>query len=330
MKERVLITGASGFVGHHLVEAAVQAGLEVYAAVRPSSEVAHLQNFDIHYTSLKFNDSAALVKELEEKQYHYIIHAAGITKAKSEQEYNSVNADYTQKLALAALEADIPLKKFVFISSLAALGPVVYSDTTPIHEQSKAQPVTAYGKSKLLAEQYLAELKDLPLVVLRPTAVYGPREKDIFIVLKTLNLGLEPYISNKPQWLSFVYVKDLARAVIQALGSEIHHAYYNVSDGNSYDRYALATITKRILGRKAIRFHVPMGVVTVMARLLEAAYATSSKMPALNKEKLNELAAENWNCSIDRIRQDLGFVPEYDLEKGLAHTLKWYKENNWL
>lgn len=330
MKERVLITGASGFVGHHLVEAAVQAGLEVYAAVRPSSEVAHLQNFDIHYTSLKFNDSAALVKELEEKQYHYIIHAAGITKAKSEQEYNSVNADYTQKLALAALEADIPLKKFVFISSLAALGPVVYSDTTPIHEQSKAQPVTAYGKSKLLAEQYLAELKDLPLVVLRPTAVYGPREKDIFIVLKTLNLGLEPYISNKPQWLSFVYVKDLARAVIQALGSEIHHACYNVSDGNSYDRYALATITKRILGRKAIRFHVPMGVVTVMARLLEAAYATSSKMPALNKEKLNELAAENWNCSIDRIRQDLGFVPEYDLEKGLAHTLKWYKENNWL
>ncbi|EJF08766.1 NAD(P)-dependent oxidoreductase, partial [Pontibacter sp. BAB1700] len=281
MKERVLITGASGFVGHHLVEAAVQAGLEVYAAVRPSSEVAHLQAFDIHYTSLKFNDSAALVKELEEKQYHYIIHAAGITKAKSEQEYNSVNADYTQKLALAALEADIPLKKFVFISSLAALGPVMYSDTTPIHEQSKAQPVTAYGKSKRLAEQYLAELQDLPLVVLRPTAVYGPREKDIFIVLKTLNLGLEPYISNKPQWLSFVYVKDLARAVIQALGAEIHHACYNVSDGNSYDRYALATITKRILGRKAIRFHLPMGVVTVMARLLEAAYATSSKMPAL-------------------------------------------------
>ncbi|MDO6388659.1 NAD-dependent epimerase/dehydratase family protein [Pontibacter sp. BT731] len=330
MKERVLITGASGFVGHHLVEAAVQAGLEVYAAVRPSSEVAHLQAFGIHYTSLNFNDSAALVKELEEKQYHYIIHAAGITKAKTEREYNRVNAGYTQKLAQAAAVADIPLKKFVFISSLAALGPVVYSDTTPIHEQSKAQPVTAYGKSKLLAEQYLAEIKDLPLVVLRPTAVYGPREKDIFIVLKTLNLGLEPYISTKPQWLSFVYVKDLARAVIQALGAGMHHASYNLSDGNSYDRYALATITKRILGKKAIRFHVPMGVVNVMARLLEAAYAASSKMPVLNKEKLNELAAENWNCSIDRIRQDLGFVPEYDLEKGLAHTLKWYKENNWL
>lgn len=330
MKERVLITGASGFVGHHLVEAAVQAGLEVYAAVRPSSDVAHLRPFGIHYTSLSFGDTRALVKELEEKQYQYIIHAAGITKAKTEQEYNSVNAGYTQKLAQAAAEASIPLKKFVFISSLAALGPVVYTQTAPIHEQSRAQPVTAYGKSKLLAEQYLSEIKELPLVVLRPTAVYGPREKDIFIVLKTLNLGLEPYISNKPQWLSFVYVKDLAKAVMQALDAGIHHASYNVSDGNSYDRYALATITKRILGKKSVRIHVPMGVVNVMARLLEAAYASSSKMPALNREKLNELAAENWNCSIERIREDLGFVPDYDLEKGLAHTLKWYKENNWL
>lgn len=330
MKERVLITGASGFVGHHLVEAAVQAGLEVYAAVRPSSDVAHLEPFGIRYTSLDFSNTEALVKELEEKQYHYIIHAAGITKAKTEQEYIQVNAGYTQKLALAAAKAAIPLRKFVFISSLAALGPVVYNEATPIHEQNKPQPVTAYGKSKLLAEQYLAEIKDLPLVVLRPTAVYGPREKDIFIILKTLNLGLEPYISNKPQWLSFVYVKDLTKAVIQSLGAGINHAAYNVSDGNSYDRYALATITKRILGKKSIRFHVPMGVVNVMARLLEAAYASSSKMPALNQEKLNELAAENWNCSIERIRQDLGFVPEYDLEKGLAQTLKWYKENNWL
>src|SRR5690606_28587058 len=100
------------------------------------------------------------------------------TKAKTEQEYIQVNAGYTQKLALAAAKAAIPLRKFVFISSLAALGPVVYNEATPIHEQNKPQPVTAYGKSKLLAEQYLAEIKDLPLVVLRPTAVYGPREKD--------------------------------------------------------------------------------------------------------------------------------------------------------
>ncbi|ARS35213.1 NAD-dependent epimerase/dehydratase family protein [Pontibacter actiniarum] len=330
MKERVLITGASGFVGYHLIEAALQAGMEVYAAVRASSEVSHLQVFDINYTSLDFQDTNALVKELEEKQYHYIIHAAGTTKAKHSLDYVNINAVYTKNLASAAAEADIPLKKFVFISSLAALGPIPYQEVAPIQEQSKAQPVTAYGKSKLLAEKYLQEIENLPLVVLRPTAVYGPREKDIFIVLKTLNLGLEPYISNKPQWLSFVYVKDLAKAVMQALGTSIKGVSYNVSDGNSYDRYALATATKQILGKKAVKVHLPLGMVMLIANLLEALYASSKAMPALNREKLSELAAENWNCSIDKIKSDLGFVPEYDLEKGLAQTLKWYKENKWL
>lgn len=330
MKERVLITGASGFVGYHLIEGALEAGLDVYAAVRPSSETAHLRDFSIQYTSLDFNDADALRQELEKKQYHYIIHAAGITKAKHAQEYEKVNAEYTRNLGVAAAAAGIPLKKFVFISSLAALGPTSYAAGTPIHEASEARPVTAYGKSKLLAEKYLAQVERLPLVVLRPTAVYGPREKDIFIILKTLNLGLEPYISKKPQWLSFVYVKDLAKAVIQALGASVNGESYNVSDGNCYDRYALASISKGILGRKSVRFHVPMGIMSGMTRLLEALYATSSKMPALNLEKLNELAAENWNCSIDKIQEELGFVPEYDLKKGLAHTLQWYKENKWL
>lgn len=330
MRERVLITGASGFVGYHLIEAALQAGLEVYAAVRPSSKVVHLKPFDIQFTSLDFSSVNALKQELEEKQYQYIIHAAGITKARSEQEYNKVNAEYTKNLALAASEADIPLKKFLFVSSLAALGPIAYEDAAPIHEQSPAQPVTGYGRSKLLAEKYLTEIKELPLVVLRPTAVYGPREKDIFILMKTLNSGFDPYISRQMQRLSFVYVKDLAKLAINALRIKESHVSYNVSDGNSYDRYALADITKRILGKKAIRFHVPMSVIKIVAKVLETAYANGEKVPALNQEKLNELAAENWNCSIDRLRKDLGYTPEYDLEKGLSQTLQWYKENKWL
>ncbi|GAB3817777.1 NAD-dependent epimerase/dehydratase family protein [Pontibacter rugosus] len=330
MKERVLITGATGFVGYHLIEAAVQAGLEVYAAVRPSSELEHLKSLNIQYTSLNYTDSSALVKELEEKQYQYIIHAAGTTKAKDALAYAKVNADYTKALALAATKAKMPLKKFVFISSLAALGPIAYKDNLPIDEQHAAQPVTEYGRSKLLAEQYLSEIKELPWVILRPTAVYGPREKDIFILLKTLNSGLDPYISRQAQRLSFIYVKDLAKAVILALGAKEHQASYNLSDGNSYSRYALADITKRVLGKKAVRIHLPMGVVKVVAQVLEMAYAKGDKVPALNTEKLNELTAANWNCSIAKGKRELGFVPEYDLETGLAQTLQWYKENKWL
>ncbi|WP_207431797.1 NAD-dependent epimerase/dehydratase family protein [Sabulibacter ruber] len=328
MNERVLITGASGFVGYHLVEAAVNAGLEVYAAVRPSSEVDHLKAFPIQYTQLDFSSVAALQQELEEKQYAYIVHAAGITKAKEAQEYNRVNAEYTRNLALAAVQAAIPLKKFVFISSLAALGPISYQEKSPITEESNARPVTNYGKSKLLAEQYLAEIRNLPLVVLRPTAVYGPREKDIFILFSTISKGLDPYIGKGKQRLSFVYVKDLAKAVMQALESGVTGTSYNISDGRSYDRYALADVTKRALRKRALRFHLPLGLVKGMATLSEL--FAGSKTPTLNREKISELIAENWNCSIARIQQDLHYTPEYDLEKGLTHTLQWYKANKWL
>jgi nucleoside-diphosphate-sugar epimerase len=330
MKERVLITGASGFVGYHLLAAALQAGLEVHAAVRPGSEVSQLQAFNLAYTYLDYADPGALVKELQQKQYHYIIHAAGITKARTELEYNKVNADFTRNLAEAVLQAGIPLKKFVLISSLAALGPTFYQDPRPLAENHKPGPVTGYGRSKLLAENYLAGMPQLPWVVLRPTAVYGPRERDIFLVLETLNRGLDPYIGRQQQWLSFVYVQDLANAALLALAAPRHQVCYNLSDGNRYDRYALADITRRVLGRKALRFHLPAGLVKVVARVLEAAYTWRDKVPALNREKLHELTAGNWNCSIASIRQDLGFVPQYDLEKGLALTLQWYREHKWL
>jgi nucleoside-diphosphate-sugar epimerase len=328
MNGRVLITGASGFVGYHLVEAAVNAGLEVFAAVRPSSEVDHLKRFPVQYTHLDFTSVAALQKELEEKQYAYIIHAAGITKAKEAQEYNKVNAEYTRNLALAAVQSAIPLKKFVFLSSLAALGPISYKEGKTITEETEPKPVTNYGRSKLLAEKYLAEVKELPLIVLRPTAVYGPREKDIFILFSTINKGLDPYIGRQNQRLSFVYVQDLAKAVLQALESGVTGTSYNVSDGKSYERYALADLAKKVLGKQALRVHLPLGLVKIIAVLSEL--FAGNKTPALNREKIGELVAENWNCSIARIHRDLQYAPAYDLEKGLTHTLQWYKANKWL
>ncbi|WP_224994610.1 NAD(P)-dependent oxidoreductase [Cesiribacter sp. SM1] len=330
MKERVLITGANGFIGSHLVEAALQAGFEVFAGIRPGCDMGHLGAYTLQYTFLNYFDVADLQEELEEKQYHYIIHAAGTTKSRSEAAYSRINAEYTKNLGIAAVSAKIPLKKFVFISSLAALGPTLTPHGAPIDEQSVAKPLTAYGRSKLLAEKYLSKLENLPLVVLRPTAVYGPGEKDIFILLKTLNCGLDLHIGKGAQRLSFVYVKDLARVVIHALGSKGQQEIYNVSDGNCYDRYALADYVLRILDKRAIRLHLPVGLVRIIAKVMEKVYRQGSSLPALNEEKLCELTAMNWCCSIDHIRKSLGFNPSYNLEKGLVHTLRWYKENNWL
>jgi nucleoside-diphosphate-sugar epimerase len=329
MKKRVLITGASGFVGYHLIAAALASNLEVYAAVRPTSNISHLSEFDIQYTHLDFSNPELLSQELADKKYSYIIHASGITKAKTKAEYDEVNAGYTKNLALAALSLGSSLEKFVFVSSLAAMGPLKDISGT-IQDNSPAHPVTNYGASKLLAEKYLAEIKGLPLIVIRPTAVYGPREKDIFILLQTISKGLEPHIGSFDQQISFIYVKDLARIIVDSLFSDVTNRQYNVSDGGTYNRYALAEGVKKAMHKKTWKFHLPVFAVSALASLMERIYKNSAAAPTLNKEKMNELTAVNWACSIANVKKDLGFNPRYNLESGLAETIDWYKTNKWL
>ena len=329
MSEKVLITGASGFVGYHLIEAALKEGLTVFAAVRKSSDVSHLKDFDIKYVDLDYSSVDALKNQLELEQYQYIIHAAGITKAKNLDAYNKVNAEFTRNLALAASTAELDLKKFVFVSSLAAIGPL--SDLTgEITDDIAGKPVTSYGASKLRAEEYLKQIPGLPIIIIRPTAVYGPREKDIFILFKSISRGLEPHIGSFKQQLSFIYVKDLARVIIQALKTDVTGMQYNISDGHVYDRYVLAQLAKKALNKRTLKFHLPIGLVASLAGLMEMAYKSSTATPTLNKEKMAELTAVNWACNIARARRDLGFDPQFDLENGLSETVKWYKENNWL
>jgi nucleoside-diphosphate-sugar epimerase len=338
MKERVFITGASGFIGYHLVAAALQAGMEVHAAVRPSSDLNFLKELQksaepeaLVFVNTDFSSKEALRSLLEKGGYTYIIHAAGVTKAKNAAAYNLVNAEYSLNLAQAAMSSDIPLRRFVLLSSLAAIGPLAYAEEQPITESTLPIPVTDYGRSKLLAEQYLETVSGLPLSIIRPTAVYGPGEKDLFVLFKTLSKGLDAYIGNGPQRLSFVYVKDLVAATMAALTeSQKEVTVYNISDGNAYDRYALADRFSEISGRHVFRAHLPMALVKLIAGFLDFVYGFSSTTPVLNKEKLKELTASNWICSIDAARNNLQYRPQYDLRQGLTETLIWYKENKWL
>jgi UDP-glucose 4-epimerase len=328
MKKRVLITGASGFVGYHLVEEALANNLEVFVAVRKSSKTSQLNNFDIQYTYPDFSNIISLKKELKEKQYDYIIHAAGVTSARSKKEYDTINADYTYNLAAAAVAADVNLKGFVLISSLAAVGPLdklngIITEETPPH------PITAYGKSKLLAEEKLRSITSLNYTILRPTAVYGPRDTGIYIFFKQLKKGIEPYIGNNDQKLSFIYVKDLARAAIKALYISNQNTY-NLSDGNFYGKYELAEIAKIVLDLKTVKFHLPVNFVKILAIISEKVSSLGNKSAILNVEKVDELSAVNWSCAIDKAKYDLGYNPLYNLDTGLKQTLNWYKTNKWL
>ncbi|MDP9078534.1 MAG: NAD(P)-dependent oxidoreductase [Bacteroidota bacterium] len=328
MKQRVLITGASGFVGYHLIEEALKNNLEVFAAVRKSSKIDHLKDLDIKYTYPDFTNLQALKENMIENKYDYIIHAAGVTRARSVEEYNTINADYTYNLALAAVESNIGLKKIVLVSSLAAIGPhndlngIITGNATP-------NPVTAYGRSKLLAEEKLKSIDGLNYTILRPTGVYGPRDKDIFIFFKQVSKRFEPYIGNIEQNLSLIYVTDLAKVAIKALYAGNKLAY-NLSDGNFYSRYELGNITKQVLKLKTFKIHLPVNFVKLIANIAEKISSLRNQAAVLNVEKLNELMAINWNCDITPAKVDLGFNPVYDLKAGVTETLKWYKANKWL
>jgi len=327
MSQRVLITGASGFLGYHLVMAAIEKDLKVYAAVRKNSKIDHLKDLPVTYVHLNYEDGDEMAKVLEENAINFIIHAAGVTKAVKQEEYNYVNATFSVNLAKAVKKNNAHFQKMVFISSLAAVGPA-NDDNSLITEQTNPKPVTAYGRSKLLAENELSKIK-IPLTILRPTAIYGPRDKDIFIILKTVSRGFDPYIGKIVQHLSFVHAKDVAEVAVAALFVDAV-GIYNISDGNRYNRYQFADITKSLLGKNAFRFHMPMPIVKVLAYFLETTNGWAKKPAVLNREKLHELAAKNWSCDISKAKIELSFKPRFNLEDGLKDSIEWYQKNKML
>ncbi len=328
---KLLITGASGFVGTHLVEAAHNLGWQVHAAVRKTSNLSDIEKFVDQFVYVDQSNFTQVERLLREECYDYIIHAAALTKAKSETELNAVNVGNTEIILSAAFSIPQPPKRVVFVSSLAAIGPVSFSASN-IVEENLYNPVTAYGKSKRDAELMIKnKFSDKPILVFRPTAVYGPREKDLFILFDTLNKGIDPYIGREPQKLSFVYVKDLVQILLLGCTKDQKTLqFYNVSDGNVYNRFAMADIFKSVLSKKTWRFFIPLPIVSIIANISEFIYRGTKKTPTIYPERLGELTAANWACDIDKAVKELNYSPKFDLQLGLTETLLWYKENKWL
>lgn len=332
MRKKIFITGASGFVGYHLVKTASERGYEIHAAVRKTSKIDDIKPFVHKFVFPNMGNIDELKALFQHEQYTHIIHAAAMTKAKRESDMFNVNVGYTENILEASTTIVGILEKIVYVSSLAAIGPIAFDSPSLITEHTPYNPVTVYGRSKRVAEEMIkAKFANSPIAVLRPTAVYGPRERDLFILFDTLNRGIDPYIGSKPQKLSFVYVKDLVESILNACTiSQRDLQFYNITDGQVYSRYAMADIFKNTFNRKSLRLHIPYALVSFVARLSQSLYKRSSKTPVLYPERLGELTAENWGCDISKARQDLNFEPKYNLTLGLEETLLWYKSNNWL
>ena len=330
--KKILITGASGFVGSFLVEAFLTADptLEVYAGVRKTSSRKFLTDPRIHFFEMDFSNQKKLEKDLGAHHFNYVIHNAGVTKADRKKDYFLVNHDYTKNLIEAIPEQAKSLEKFVYMSSMAAYGPADNKPGDLVVEADQPRPIDTYGESKLAAERMIKEFKDLPYLIFRPTAVYGPREKDIFTFFSILKYGLEPYIGLQEQRLTFIYVKDLVELIVKATLSDHKQKSYFVADDQVYSNYDLGKYGKAYLNKKTLKIKVPTGLVRGIAYVNETVGKIVGKMPALNLEKVNILESLNWKCDIRPLKTDFNFTPKYNLSTGLKETIKWYQENGWL
>lgn len=280
---------------------------------------------------MNFADVAGMREKLKTNKFDYIVHNAGVVSAPKLEDYFRVNYDFVKNFTTALYEAKNIPEKFVFISSLAATGPASNSDLTDFLKlDDEPAPINAYGKSKLAAEKHLESLPGFPYINLRLTAVYGPREREILTFFKLLNKGIEGYIGTKKQHLTFVYVKDLTKLVIDAALSQQKRTTYFVSDGEHHPASDLGKYGKAALKKRALKLNVPTSLVRGIAYILENTGKITGSYPPLNMEKVHILSSLNWKCDINPIKKDFNFQPQYDLEKGIEETLEWYKKNKWL
>ena len=331
---KILITGASGFIGSFIVEEALNRGFETWAAVRKSSSRAFLKDERIHFIELNLSSEEQLKQQLKDIQFDYVVHAAGVTKCLHKEDFFRINTEGTKNLVRALLDLQMPLKRFVYISSLSIMGAIREEQPyQEIRERDKAQPNTAYGKSKLEAEQWLNSLNEklFPFIILRPTGVYGPRERDYFMMAKSIQSHIDFAVGFKQQDITFVYVTDVVQAVFLALEKGETGRCYFLSDGEVYQSSTFSDLIRKELGNPWwIRITAPLWLLRIITFCGEYMGHLTGKVTALNNDKYNIMKQRNWRCDISPARQELGYEPKVKLEEGVHKSIVWYKKNKWL
>jgi nucleoside-diphosphate-sugar epimerase len=332
-QKRILITGASGFIGGYLVKEALSRGYEVWAGVRTHSSREHLQDERIKFIDLRYDSKDLLIEQLRGVvssvgAWHYVIHNAGITKTLREADFYNVNAFNTHLLIEALAAADCKPGKFLLMSSLSSYGPVNEYSFRPIRIDDEQNPDSVYGKSKFEAELFIKAQTYFPYIILLPTGVYGPEDKDYLLEIKSIRSGIDLKVGMKPQQLTFIYVKDLAVAAFTALeNKEARNISYFVADGDVYTDTDFAQLVRRLLDKKfVINFRIPFWLCYVACLFSEAFGHLVGKAMTLNTDKYHILKQRNWICETEPIRRELGFMPRYNLKEGLEETIDYSKK----
>lgn len=322
------MTGGTGFVGSHLVEALLAKGHEVTCLVRDPGRVRWLAGLPVRLVRGDCSIPDSLPPAVEGASVVY--HVAGLTKARRAREYYDVNHAGTRNLLEACARREGKINTFILVSSLAAAGPS--PDGRPVRHTDPPRPVSDYGRSKLLAEAETLRYRDrFPVVILRPSAVYGPRDRDVFELFRWAAKGLTLEIGGGERFIQPCHVQDLVAALLRA--AERHRrngAVYFVAEERVYSWREFMAVLLSSGGVTARRIVVPMPLAYLVGLLSEAASLFTGRPALTNRQKVREAVQTYWTCDLENIERDLGFRAAWPLDRGLAMTWSWYRENGWL
>lgn len=337
----LLVVGAGGFIGGFIVEEGLRRGYDVYAAVRESTSRRYLTDSRIKFVVLDYDDAEAMSASLKvalpqrtdasgnvRAGWTDIIYNLGATKAPHFSDFNRINYGYLRSFVDILQQLDAVPEHFLYMSSLSALGPGDKKGYTPYDKTSVPAPNTRYGLSKIKAEQYIGIQTWLPWTIFRPTGVYGPREKDYLMMVKCIDAHFDFGIGWRKQMLTFIYVSDLVKAMYDAIATMTTiHRHYIISEPAAYTQKEFRRMVARALDRKfVIPIRLPLWAAYIASVVAEQWGLLTMKPSTLNRDKFKIMKQRNWCCSVADAVEDFGFKTEYPLERGIAETVKAYRE----
>jgi dihydroflavonol-4-reductase len=322
----ILLTGATGFVGSHVLAALnTFPGVETYVLIRNLAKLNVLEGKRFHTLRGDLFTVPSLPRNLD-----CVIHVAGLTKARKIADYYTVNQYGTASLFQALEAQDILPGKFILLSSLAAVGPSTGGH--PITEDISPQPITHYGKSKLLGEQEALRHGDnFPVAIVRVGAVYGPGDTDFLNYFKWIKKGILPRFGRRKRLFSFCHGADLAKGLGLISQKELKKGeIFNIAHPTPHLWDDLGTAAASHLGVKPFPVTLPLALVYAAALFSEIGGKLTGRPSIVNREKFRDLKQDGWVVDTAKAQSQLGFVPDYPLERGVAQTINWYQEQGLL
>jgi dihydroflavonol-4-reductase len=325
---KALVTGANGFIGSHLVDQLLASGCMVHGLVRQSSDLKWLNVSKVNLHRIDFARVDSIVPSLED--FDYIFHCAGLTKAKSRSNYFQVNANACSNLYEQCQKRTGRIKRIIHLSSLAATGPSRRGSL--VDEITPCRPVTFYGQSKLAGEEIALQYSSsLPITVLRPPVVYGPREENFFTFIKLIQKGWGLQIGKAGKELSLIYISDLIRAILLASDpSKQKGSSFFVTDGHVYTWEQISKECARLMNVQVKTLKIPEVVLMPLAMLFESCAKFSSKPALFDRQRMIDIRQSSWSASSEKFFKVFDFEPQYELSQGLVETIKWYLQKGWL